>query len=322
MSSANKTIVSVLILLVIVVGAYYFGKGRVREAVYSPVIEPSSFSKVVNNPYFTLTPGRKMVYEAKTDEGIERIEVIVTNEEKEVMGVDTVVVWDRVWLDGELIEDTKDWYAQDQEGNVWYFGEDTSELKDGVVLNHNGAWEAGVDGAKPGIIMKADPKVGDSYYQEFYAGVAEDRADVVALGESVTTPYGDFKDCLKTYDYTPLDPDSKENKFYCKEVGGLVLEVDTTNDDKAELTKVERSNVDQRTSQSNGRPASSAIKSRITNGDAIAVALLAVPGKITNLTEEKRLGKDVYVVGVLSDRGGEVDVIVDLHTGEMLAIEE
>ncbi len=116
------------------------------------------------------------------------------------MGVNTIVVWDRVWLNDELIEDTKDWYAQDKYGNVWYFGEDSKEYEDGKVVSTEGSWEAGVDNAKPGIIMKANPVIGESYRQEYYKGEAEDMADVVALGVKVKVKYGSFSDCLQTRD--------------------------------------------------------------------------------------------------------------------------
>jgi hypothetical protein len=112
------------------------------------------------------------------------------------------VVWDREWLNDALIEETYDWYAQDKEGNVWYLGEDSKEYENGKAANSKGSWEAGVDGAKPGIIMKGDPKIGDSYRQEYLKGKAEDMADVVALSESVAVPFGTFTDCLKTRDWS------------------------------------------------------------------------------------------------------------------------
>ena len=126
------------------------------------------------------------------------------------MGVTTIVVWDRVWLNNELIEETYDWYAQDKEGNVWYFGEDSKEYENGMVVSTKGSWEAGVDGAKPGIIMEAHLRVGESYRQEYYKGEAEDMADVVAVGVTVTIPYGTFEDCLKTRNWSQIDPNLNE----------------------------------------------------------------------------------------------------------------
>jgi len=144
------------------------------DQVYNPYINPSEFSSNIDNKYFTLTPGKKMLYESKTEEGLEKIEVYVEHEKKLVFGVETISVWDRVWLNDELIEDTKDWYAQDKQGNVWYFGEESYEILDGKIVSTSGSWESGVNGAKPGIIMKSYPKIGDSYRQEYYKGEAED----------------------------------------------------------------------------------------------------------------------------------------------------
>ena len=133
------------------------------------------------------------------------------------------MVEDRVYLEGELIEETFDWYAQDKEGNVWYMGEDSAEYENGVKVSTEGSWEAGVDGAQPGIIMKANPRVGDSYRQEYYAGEAEDMAAVVAVDQSVSVASGDYNGCIKTLEWTPLTADSEEYKYLCPDVG-LALE--------------------------------------------------------------------------------------------------
>jgi len=135
------------------------------------------------------------------------------------MGVECVVVRDTAWEGGELIERTFDWYAQDQEGTVWYFGEDTKEYRNGKVTSTGGSWEAGVDGAQPGIIMQANPKAGLSYRQEYYEGEAEDKAQVVSVNESVTVPYGSFDHVLKTKEWTPLEPGLVEHKYYAPGVG-------------------------------------------------------------------------------------------------------
>ena len=202
---------------------------------YDPQIDAADFTTEITNQYFTLAPGTTHIYELKTDEETERIEVQVTNETREVMGVETVVVWDRVWLDGELIEDTKDWFAQDSEGSVWYFGEESKDMEGGVVVSTAGSWEAGVDGAKPGIVMMALPKVGDAYRQEYYEGEAEDLGEVLALGERIEVPLGSYDDCLKTKDWNPLEPDAIENKYYCPAVGFVALEVDIDSGDRVEL---------------------------------------------------------------------------------------
>ena len=145
----------------------------------------------------------------------------VTHQTKKVMGVECVVVDDRAWEDGKLIEKTYDWFAQDKEGSVWYFGEDTKEYENGKVVSTKGSWEAGVDGAKPGIIMQADPKVGQSYHQEYYKGEAEDMAKVQSLNASVRVPYGSFDRVLVTREWTPLQPVFYEKKYYVRGVGPL-----------------------------------------------------------------------------------------------------
>lgn len=202
-----------------------------------PEIDPEDFSSTVDNPYFPLTPGTTYNYEGETEEGTETVEVYVTSDTKEVMGVTCVVVRDRDYLDGELVEETYDWYAQDSDGNVWYFGEDSSEYEEGEVVSTEGSWEAGVDGAQPGIIMKADPRVGDTYRQEYYEGEAEDMGAVVSLEESVSVEYGDFEDCLQTLDWNSLEEDSEEYKYYAEDVG-LILETDEEGEDAIELISV------------------------------------------------------------------------------------
>jgi hypothetical protein len=129
------------------------------------------------------------------------------------------VVLDRVFLNGELKEKTFDWYAQDKEGNVWYFGEDTKEYDNGRVVSTAGSFEAGKNGAKAGIIMRVHPKVGQTTPQEFAPGVAEDKARVLDLNATITVPYGTFTHCLKQEEFTPLEPDALENKYYCRASG-------------------------------------------------------------------------------------------------------
>jgi len=197
--------------------------GTVDET-YNPIINPADFVAKVDNLYFPLKPGTTFIYQGETKDGAERNEMAVTDKTKNILGVTCTVVWDRVWLEGELIEETYDWYAQDKDGNVWYFGEDLKEYEGGKVVSTKGSWEAGVDGVKPGIIMKANPQVGDSYRQEYYKGEAEDMADVLSLNESVSVFYGSFENCLKTKDWTPLEPDVVEHKYYAPGVG-VVLEV-------------------------------------------------------------------------------------------------
>lgn len=196
---------------------------------YAPTIEPSAFSTTIDNPYFPLVPGTRLISEAVTPDGLQRTTTEVTRDTKTIMGVDAVVVHDFVTLDGKPYEDTFDWYAQDRDGNVWYFGEATKEFGDDGTVDTKGSFEAGVDGAQPGIIMPGRPQVGDQYRQEYAKGVAEDTGEVLSLTGSETTPLtGPVKDLLVSKDLNLLDPGGPvENKYYARGVG-LVLTLHVT----------------------------------------------------------------------------------------------
>jgi len=206
--------------------------------VYDPQINPSDFITGVDNEYFTLIPGKTLIYERKTDDGTERVEVITLDDTRIVMGIECMIVWDRVFLNDELVEDTMDWFAQDIDGNVWYFGEDSKEIRDGEVISNAGSWESGIDNAKPGIIMLANPEIGDQYRQEYLIGQAEDMGEVLAMDEKVEVPYGVFKDCLKTRDWTPLEKNTDEYKYYSPETGAVVLEVGVYSEERVELVDI------------------------------------------------------------------------------------
>lgn len=182
---------------------------------YAPSFDPANFSDPKPNPYFPLEPGVLNIFEG----GDERVEVTVSTQTKEILGIATTVITDQVFVNGELAEDTVDWYATDNFGNVWYLGEQTAEYENGQVVTTAGSWEAGVDGAQPGIIMLADPQQGDAYRQEFYAGEAEDVAEIYALDQTVTVPAGSYDEVLVTEDWTPLDPALRERKWYAPGVG-------------------------------------------------------------------------------------------------------
>jgi hypothetical protein len=124
-----------------------------------------------------------------------------------------------VTVDGELVEDTLDWYAQDAAGNVWYFGEEVKDYEDGRVVSTAGSWEAGVDGALPGIAMPASPRPGETFRQEYFAGEAEDMFEILAVDASIDTPTGTFTDALLTRDWTPLEPGVAEEKLYVAGIG-------------------------------------------------------------------------------------------------------
>jgi hypothetical protein len=192
-------------------------------SVYKPDINPDDFVATIDNPLFSLDPGTVYRLRGVTEDEVEMETITVTERTKEVMGVTTTVVKDVMRVNGEVVEYTHDWYAQDRDGNVWYFGEDTAEYEDGEIVSREGSWEAGVDGALPGIIMNADPQVTDSFRQEYFQGEAEDMFWVVETGVSKEVPYGRFDDLVQTLEWTPLEPRIVVEKFYAPGVG-LVAE--------------------------------------------------------------------------------------------------
>jgi hypothetical protein len=189
------------------------------NARYAPRFDPKDFVDGVDHRFFPLKPGTRWVYTGVEDGAKETNVVLVTSERKEILGISATTVLDRVFVEGELEEKTFDWFAQDSRGNVWYLGEDTREFEDGKVVSTEGSWEAGVNGAVPGIIMPAHPKPGQHYQQEFLEGEAEDEARITSRGLDVTVPFGSFHNCLKTVEFTRLEPGISEAKFYCPEVG-------------------------------------------------------------------------------------------------------
>ena len=210
-------LLSAIICSAVVLMAGCTSSASQEHNAYSPNINPAEFTTTIDNEFFPMKPGTTFLYEGKG----ERDEMSVTHDTKKVMGVECVVVDDRAWEDGKLIEKTYDWFAQDKKGTVWYFGEDTKEYENGKVVSTKGSWEAGVDGAKPGIIMQADPKVGEPYRQEYYEGEAEDMARVLSTNASVTVPYGSFDKVIETKEWTPLEPGFYEKKYYARGVGPL-----------------------------------------------------------------------------------------------------
>jgi hypothetical protein len=189
----------------------------------NPPFDSAAFVADIDNPYMPLLPGTAFHYRSETPDGVETNDVLVTRDSKQILGVAVTVVHDQVFLDGELAEDTFDWFAQDTEGNVWYFGEDSKEIEDGQVVSTEGSWEAGVGDNEPGIIMLAHPKVGLAYHQELAPDVAEDMARVLSLKASPSVPYGSFDNCLGTMEYSLIEHGNREHKSYCPGVG-LVLE--------------------------------------------------------------------------------------------------
>ena len=195
------------------------------DKTYQPAIDPAQFVADVTNPLYPLVVGTQYVYMAPD----ERVEVTVTSDRRTLMGVSTVAVRDTGSnpSSGQVIEDTIDYFAQDQAGNVWYFGEDTKEYENGKVVSTEGTWYAGIDGALPGIIIPAAAVPGSPYRQEYSPCNAEDMGQVLAVNQTVTVPMGTFTGCVQTVDTTPLEPDVEEQKYYCPGVG-LTLTIDVS----------------------------------------------------------------------------------------------
>ena len=218
---------------------------QLGPAPYLPAIDVANFthSTTIDNPYFPLPPGMTFVYEGNVTEepaGFEHDEFIVTHKTRVILGVTCVEVHDVRLVNGKLVEDTRDWFAQDDAGNVWYFGENTTLVdEEGLPTDLSGTWTGGVDGAQPGIIMEAHPAIGDFYRQEFLLGEAEDLAEVSSLTETVTVPFppGTFNNCLKTTESAPISPGDVSPKYYYAGVGNL-LTVEP-NGDRSELIRIE-----------------------------------------------------------------------------------
>jgi hypothetical protein len=206
--------------------------------VHQGAVDPANFVSQVDNPYFPLTPGRTWVYEGTREGHGQRAVVTVTGATKTILGVQCLVVQDDVTEEGQIVEQTEDWYAQDKAGNVWYFGESFRERLDDGSFSTQGSWLAGVDGVQPGIIMEGQSHLGDNYNQEQASGVAEDKARVIGLNQSVTVRYGAFRDVLVTEEYTPLEPGFVEQKYYAPGIGNLLTVATQGGQERMELVSV------------------------------------------------------------------------------------
>jgi hypothetical protein len=191
-----------------------------------PLPSPRHFVRQVTNRYYPLKPGTKWVYEGADSAEGERIVVRVLARTKQIQGITATVVSDRVTLDGELIEMTHDWYAQDDRGRVWYLGEATTSYDDGVP-SREGSWMVGRDGARAGVVMFPRGRLNQTYYQEFLAGEAEDQGTLLDRSARVVGPTGSYQGVRITKDTTPLEPSMFELKFYAPGVG-MVLELGTS----------------------------------------------------------------------------------------------
>ncbi|MDX6408439.1 MAG: hypothetical protein QOE13_1510 [Gaiellaceae bacterium] len=207
--------------LVVVVGAAG-SRSAAPAATPIPVLpSPADFVARIDNKYFPLRPGTTLLFRGTQEGKARRVSVFVTHRTKLILGIRATVVLDQVLVAGKSEEKTFDWYAQDKHGNVWYLGESSSDFVNGKWVRSDGSWEAGVRGAKAGIVMKANPRIGDVYRQEYYAGHAEDMAKVLSRSQSVTVPYGSFEGALETSEWSPLEPGVVERKYYVKGIGNV-----------------------------------------------------------------------------------------------------
>ena len=187
-------------------------------------LDPAGFVGQIDNVYWPMAPETRWVYRETDRVGnAQRVTVTVTSRTKTIVGIEATVVHDKVTERGEVVENTFDWYAQDDCGNVWYLGENTKEYEDGKLVSTEGSWEAGVDGAQPGVIVPAEPVDDMTYRQEYSAGEAEDMSEVLSTDEQAQVPFGHFTDVLLTKDFTPLEPRVLEYKLYAPSVGPVLV---------------------------------------------------------------------------------------------------
>jgi hypothetical protein len=199
--------------------------GWILRGPYAPTIDPATFVRTIDNPYFPLRPGSTFHFAGVSDGTPQTDDVVVTKLTKVVLGVRCTVVRDTVSENGKAVERTFDWYAQDRRGNVWYMGEDSLELRNGRLVRADDSWEVGVRGGKPGIIMQGHPHPGDVYRQEYYRpGGALDQARVTGTTTTVRVPGGSSRPALVTVEWSPVEP-QLERKLYVRGLGEVEEEV-------------------------------------------------------------------------------------------------
>ena len=205
---------------------------------YEPVLDPAHFVSVIDNPYFPLPVGRTLIYRGIKDGQRQIDRVTITSDTKVLEGITATAVRDVAKHQGNLLEATTDWYAQDDQGNVWYLGEDTKAYSPSGKVDTSGSWQSGVNDGEPGIIMEANPQIPDAYRQEYLAGQAEDTAWIVSRGGAVTVPYGTVQGVLTSLEFARIEPTDVDKKVYGPGLG-IVSEVALTGDHEvAKLVKV------------------------------------------------------------------------------------
>ncbi|HWJ53056.1 MAG TPA: hypothetical protein VNT24_06735 [Propionibacteriaceae bacterium] len=204
-------------------------------------LDPAQFTTEIDHPYWPMKPGTRWTYREVEDGQVNDVALVVTTQTKKLAnGVTARVVRDTVRTGGSIIEDTFDWYAQDAQGNLWYLGEDTAEFENGKITSRGGSFEAGVDGALPGIMIPADPAPGMRYRQEYYAGEAEDNGEVLSTADMVQVPAGRYRGALLTKDTITIEPDVQEYKLYARGVGPVLTLGVSGGSSREELVKIDQ----------------------------------------------------------------------------------
>jgi hypothetical protein len=204
-------------------------------------LDPAEFTTEIDHPYWPMKPGTRWTYREVEDGEVKQVVVVVTRQTKKLAnGVTARVVRDSVRVEGSIIEDTFDWYAQDTRGNLWYLGEDTAEFENGKITSRGGSFEAGVDGALPGIMIPADPAPGMRFRQEYYAGEAEDNGEVLSTAEMVQVSTGLYRGALLTKDTITIEPDVQEYKLYARGVGPVLILGVSGGSSREELVEIDQ----------------------------------------------------------------------------------
>jgi hypothetical protein len=204
-------------------------------------LDPAQFSTEITHPYWPMKPRTRWTSREVEEGKVYDVAVVVTTRTKKLAnGVTARVVRDTVRHRGSIIEDTFDWYAQDAAGNLWYLGEDTAEFENGKVSSRSGSFEAGVDGALPGIILPADPAAGMRYRQEYYAGQAEDNGEVLSTADMVQVRTGRYRGALLTKDTSAIEPNVQEYKLYARGVGPVLTLGVSGGTSREELLKIDQ----------------------------------------------------------------------------------
>lgn len=236
-----RTVAVLAVLLVAGCGGEPTSADALPRGAESVTLDPAEFTTDIDHRYWPMTPGTRWTYRETDPDGDLEVVVVVTDRTRRLAnGVTVRLVRDTVRRDGEIVEDTIDYYAQDAAGNVWYLGEDTAEFEDGAITTRDGSFEAGVDGAQAGILLPADPTPGMAYRQEYYAGQAEDSGAVLSTGELVEVPAGRYDGALLTRDTNALEPDQAQFKLYAPGVGPVLTLDVSGGTGREELLRVDR----------------------------------------------------------------------------------